>query len=89
MNTTELASMLFPFDPDTDRVIFYGTTIAYSVTAVYNIILISCRLAKRCLKPHFTREALTKQQWKCHFRNLHLCVLKKLQHFLRKDMRLE
>ena len=49
MNSTELASMLFPFDPNTDRVIFYGTTIAYSVTALYNVLLITCRVVRRCI----------------------------------------
>ena len=47
MNTTELASLMFPFDPETDRMIFYGTTMAYSVTALYNIMLISCRVLRR------------------------------------------
>ena len=47
MNTTELASIMFPFDPETDRIIFYGTTMAYSVTALYNIMLISCRMLRR------------------------------------------
>ena len=49
MNTTELASLMFPFDPETDRMIFYGTTMAYSVTALYNIMLISCRVLRRCI----------------------------------------
>ena len=49
MNSTDLASLLFPFDPETDRIIFYGTTIAYSLTAMYNIMLITCRLARRCI----------------------------------------
>ena len=49
MNSTELASMLFPFDPKTDRVIFYGTTFAYSLTAMYNIMLIACRVVRRCI----------------------------------------
>ena len=49
MNSTELASLLFPFDPETDRIIFYGITIAYSVTALYNVLLISCRMLKRCV----------------------------------------
>ena len=49
MNSTELASMLFPFDPESDRVIFYGTTIAYSLTALYNIMLITCRVVRRCI----------------------------------------
>ena len=48
MNTTELASLIFPFDLETDRIIFYGTTMAYSVTALYNIMLITCRVLKRC-----------------------------------------
>ena len=49
MNTTELASLMFPFDPETDRVIFYGTTMAYSVTALYNVMLITCRVLRRCI----------------------------------------
>ena len=48
MNTTELASLIFPFDLETDRITFYGTTMAYSVTALYNIMLITCRVLKRC-----------------------------------------
>ena len=40
---------MFPFDPETDRMIFYGTTMAYSVTALYNIVLISCRMLKKCI----------------------------------------
>ena len=47
MNTTELASIMFPFDPETDRIIFYGTTMVYSVTALYNIMLITCRVLKK------------------------------------------
>ena len=49
MNTTELASLIFPFDPETDRMIFYGTTMAYSVSALYNIMLITCRVLRRCI----------------------------------------
>ena len=49
MNSTELASMLFPFDPESDRVIFYGTTIAYSLTALYNIMPITCRVVRICI----------------------------------------
>ena len=49
MNTTELASLIFPFDPETDRIIFYGTTMAYSVTALYNIMLITCRVLRGCI----------------------------------------
>ena len=41
MNSTELASLLFPFDPNTDRIVFYATTIAYSITAMWNVITIS------------------------------------------------
>ena len=59
MNSAELASLLFPFDPETDRIIFYGTTIAYSVTALYNVLLISCRMLKRCV-PKRTEVPFTK-----------------------------
>ena len=41
MNSTELASLLFPFDPNADRIVFYATTIAYSLTAMWNVITIS------------------------------------------------
>ena len=34
---------------DTAQNIFYGTTIAYSVTALYNVLLISCRVVRRCI----------------------------------------
>ena len=56
MNTTELASLMFPFDPETDRAIFYGTTMAYSVTALYNIMLITCRILKKCIPKRESKE---------------------------------
>ena len=56
MNTTELASLIFPFDPETDRMIFYGTTMAYSVTALYNIMLITCRVLRRCIPKRNSKE---------------------------------
>ena len=56
MNTTELASLIFPFDPETDRIIFYGTTMAYSVTALYNTMLITCRVLRRLIPKRGSKE---------------------------------
>ena len=50
MNSTELASLLFHFDPNADRIVFYATTIAYSITAMWNVITISYRLSKKCVQ---------------------------------------
>ena len=47
MNTTELANLMFPFDPKTDLVLFYGATMAYCLTGFYNILVISSRILKR------------------------------------------
>ena len=47
MNTTELASLMFPFDPKTDLALFYGATVAYCLTGFYNILVISGRIIKR------------------------------------------
>ena len=47
MNTTELALLMFPFDPKTDLVLFYGATMAYCLTGFYNILVISSRIVKR------------------------------------------
>ena len=48
MNATELASLMFPFDPRTNNVLFYGATMAYCATGFYNILVISSRILKRC-----------------------------------------
>ena len=50
MNSTELAALLFPFDPNTDRIVFYATTIAYSLTAMWNVVAISYKLTKKCVQ---------------------------------------
>ena len=58
MNSTELASLLFPFDPNTDRIVFYATTIAYSLTAMWNVIAISYRLSKKCVQLRCTKHSI-------------------------------
>ena len=47
MNSTDLVNKLIPFSPDTDRLIFYGATVLYSVTAMYAIVLKACRVVKK------------------------------------------
>ena len=56
MNTTELASLMFPFDPETDRVLFYGATMAYCATGFYNILVISSRILKRLIPKRGSKE---------------------------------
>ena len=50
MNSTELASLLFPFNPNTDRIVFYATTIAYSLSAMWSVVAISYKLSKKCVR---------------------------------------
>ena len=47
MNSTDLANKLIPFSPDTDRLIFYGAAVFYSVTAMYTIMLKACRVVEK------------------------------------------
>ena len=56
MNATELASLMFPFDPRTNNVLFYGATMAYCATGFYNILVISSRILKRCIPKHESKE---------------------------------
>ena len=56
MNATELASLMFPFDPETDTVLFYGATMAYCATGFYNILLITSRILKRCIPKRESKE---------------------------------
>ena len=56
MNATELASIMFPFNPETDRVIFYGTTMAYSVTVLYSFMLMTCGAVRRCIPKRKSKE---------------------------------
>ena len=56
MNVTELASLLFPFDPKTDMVLFYASTMACCVTGFYNILIISSRILKRCIPKRESKE---------------------------------
>ena len=56
MNATELASLIFPFDPETDKVLFYGATMAYCATGFYNILVISSRILKRCIPKRESKE---------------------------------
>ena len=56
MNATELASLMFPFDPRTNNVLFYGATMAYCATGFYNILVISSRILKRCVPKHGSKE---------------------------------
>ena len=56
MNATELASLIFPFDPETDKVLFYGATMAYCATGFYNILVITSRILKRCIPKRESKE---------------------------------
>ena len=56
MNATELASLMFPFDPRTNNVLFYGATMAYCATGFYNILVITSRILKRCIPKHESKE---------------------------------
>ena len=56
MNATELASLMFPFDPRTNNVLFYGATMAYCTTGFYNILVILSRILKRCIPKHESKE---------------------------------
>ena len=56
MNVTELESLMFPFDPRTNNVLFYGSTMAYCATGFYNILVISSRILKRCIPKHESKE---------------------------------
>ena len=57
MNSTDLVNKLIPFSPDTDRLIFYGATVLYSVTAMYAIVLKACRVVK---KKYFAKQPFEK-----------------------------
>ena len=56
MNATELSSLMFPFDPRTNNVLFYGATMAYCATGFYNILVITSRILKRCIPKHESKE---------------------------------
>ena len=56
MNATELASLMFAFDPRTNNVLFYGATMAYCATGFYNILVITSRILKRCVPKHGSKE---------------------------------
>ena len=56
MNATELASLMFPFDPRTNNVLFYGATMAYCATGFYNILVITSRILKICIPKHESKE---------------------------------
>ena len=52
MNATELAELMFAFDPKTDLVLFYGANMGWCVTAFYNFGLIACRVLNRFIPKH-------------------------------------
>ena len=56
MNVTELESLMFPFDPRTNNVLFYGATMAYCATGFYNILVITSRILKRCIPKRESKE---------------------------------
>ena len=56
MNATQLASIMFPFDAETDRVIFYGTTMGYSATVLYSLTIMMYKMVKKCISKQDPKE---------------------------------